>query len=171
MCYSHGRGGLVAPLDAAMLAECYVGPSVNQGLVGVVVVRQQALLELALVMEDSLERTKRRNHGGFNGPKRGFESPLSVCFFFFSSSAAKHQNKQAKFRFGAEAEQFNNTVYLSRFSERPNNVLYSEQKLNYRVFHKPSKCDFHTQSAVSHHLKYCCGRNKSIKTHEPHRRM
>lgn len=52
MRYSHGSGGLVAPLHAAMLAECYVGASVNQRLVGVVVVWEQALLELALVMED-----------------------------------------------------------------------------------------------------------------------
>lgn len=59
MRYSHGSGGLVALLDTAMLAECYVGPSVDQGLVGVVVIGQQALLELALVMEDCLERTKR----------------------------------------------------------------------------------------------------------------
>lgn len=72
--YSHGSGGLVAPLDAAVLAERYVGPSVNQRLVGVVVVWQQALLELALVMEDRLERTKRRNNIGFNGRKRGFEA-------------------------------------------------------------------------------------------------
>lgn len=59
MRYSHGSGGLVAPLDAAMLAECYVGASVNQRLVGIVVVRQQALLELALVVEDCLERKER----------------------------------------------------------------------------------------------------------------
>lgn len=60
MRYSHGSGGLVAPLHAAMLAECYVGASVNQRLVGVVVVWEHALLELALVMEDCLERTKRQ---------------------------------------------------------------------------------------------------------------
>lgn len=59
MRYSHGSGGPVAPLHAAMLAERYVGASVNQRLVGVVVVWEQALLELALVMEDCLERTKR----------------------------------------------------------------------------------------------------------------
>lgn len=59
MRYSHGSGGLVAPLHAAMLAERYVGASVNQRLVGVVVVWEQALLELALVVEDCLERTKR----------------------------------------------------------------------------------------------------------------
>lgn len=60
MRYSHGSGGLVAPLHAAVLAERYVGASVNQRLVGVVVVWEQALLELALVMEDCLERTKRQ---------------------------------------------------------------------------------------------------------------
>ncbi len=60
MRYSHGSGGLVAPLHAAMLAECYVGAPVNQRLVGIVVVWEQALLELALVMEDCLERTKRQ---------------------------------------------------------------------------------------------------------------
>lgn len=64
--YSHGSGGLVAPLDAAVLAECDVGASVDQGLVGVVVVGQQALLELALVVEDCLEGTKRGDNAGFN---------------------------------------------------------------------------------------------------------
>lgn len=58
--YSHGSGGLIAPLHTAVLAERYVGASVNQRLVGVVVVREQALLELALVMEDCLERTERQ---------------------------------------------------------------------------------------------------------------
>lgn len=58
MRYSHSSGGLVAPLHTAMLAECYVGASVYQRLVGVVVVWEQALLELALVMEDCLRRTK-----------------------------------------------------------------------------------------------------------------
>lgn len=53
--YSHGGGGLVAPLDPAVLAEGDVGAPVDQGLVGVVVVGQQALLELALVVEDCLE--------------------------------------------------------------------------------------------------------------------
>lgn len=52
MRYGHGSGGLVAPLHTAVLAERYVGASVNQRLVGVVVVREQALLELALVKED-----------------------------------------------------------------------------------------------------------------------
>lgn len=61
MRYSHGSSGLVAPLHAAMLAECYVGSSVNQRLVGVVIVREQALLELALVMEDSLRGTKKQD--------------------------------------------------------------------------------------------------------------
>lgn len=75
--YSHGSGGLVAPLDAAMLAERDVGASVNQGLVGVVVVGQQALLELALVVEDCLERTKRGDNAGFNGRKRASEA--QVC--------------------------------------------------------------------------------------------
>lgn len=60
MRYSHGSGGLVAPLHAAMLAERYIGASVDQRLVGVVVVWEQALLELALLVEDCLERTKRQ---------------------------------------------------------------------------------------------------------------
>lgn len=61
MRYSHGSCGLVAPLHAAMLAECDVGSSVNQRLVGVVIVREQALLELAFVVEDCLEATKRQD--------------------------------------------------------------------------------------------------------------
>lgn len=52
---SHGSGGLVAPLHAAMLAQRDVGAPVDQRLVGVVVVGEQALLELALVVEDCLQ--------------------------------------------------------------------------------------------------------------------
>lgn len=65
--YSHGGGGLVAPLDPAVLAEGDVGAPVDQGLVGVVVVGQQALLELALVVEDCLEGGvgKERRQGRF----------------------------------------------------------------------------------------------------------
>lgn len=65
MRYSHGSGGPVAPLDAAMLAERYVGASVDQRLVGVVVVGEQALPELALVMEDCLEGGQRDRHHAF----------------------------------------------------------------------------------------------------------
>lgn len=57
MRYSHGSGSLVAPLNTAMLGECYVEASVNLRLVGIVVVREQALLELALIVEDCLEKT------------------------------------------------------------------------------------------------------------------
>lgn len=52
MRYSHGSGGLVASFDPAMLGESYVEASVNLRLIGIVVVRKQALLELALIMED-----------------------------------------------------------------------------------------------------------------------
>lgn len=68
MRYSHGSGGPVAPLYAAMFAECYVEASVHQRLVGVVVVCEQVLLELALVMEDCLEG--HRGRGGTRG-RRG----------------------------------------------------------------------------------------------------
>lgn len=60
MRYSHSSGGLVAPLHTAMLAERYIRASVDQRLIGIVVVWEQALLELALVVEDCLERTKRQ---------------------------------------------------------------------------------------------------------------
>lgn len=53
---SHGSGGPVAPLDAAVLAERDVGAPVHQRFVGVVVVGQQALPELALVVEDCLQK-------------------------------------------------------------------------------------------------------------------
>lgn len=59
MCDSHGRGRLVASLYAAVLAQADVEALVNKRLVGVVVVRQQRLLELAFVFEDSLERRGR----------------------------------------------------------------------------------------------------------------
>lgn len=58
MRHSHGSGGLVAPLDAAVLAERHERASVRQRLVGVVVVGEHPLSELALVMEDCLERTQ-----------------------------------------------------------------------------------------------------------------
>lgn len=56
----HGGGGPVAPLGAAMLAEGDVEALVNKRLVGVVVVGQQRLLELALVHEGSLGKKKNR---------------------------------------------------------------------------------------------------------------
>lgn len=61
MCDGHGGGGPVAPLRAAMLAEGDVEPLVNKRLVGVVVVGQQSLLELALIPEDSLEKKRQKN--------------------------------------------------------------------------------------------------------------
>lgn len=84
--YSHGGGGLVAPLDPAVLAEGDVGAPVDQGLVGVVVVGQQALLELALVVEDCLEGgggAKRGDDTGFNGRSPGlfYWSPFNYCGF------------------------------------------------------------------------------------------
>lgn len=69
MCDSHGGGGLVASLYAAMLAEGDVEALVNKRLIGVVVVGQQHLLELALVPEDSLEKQEGRGRetGGGSG--------------------------------------------------------------------------------------------------------
>lgn len=58
MCDSHGGGGLIASLQAAMLAESDVGAPVNGGLISIVVVWQQTLPELALVMEDCLKNGK-----------------------------------------------------------------------------------------------------------------
>lgn len=58
MCDSHGGGGLVASLYTAMLAEGDVGALVNKRLIGVVVVGQQSLLELALIPKDSLKMSK-----------------------------------------------------------------------------------------------------------------
>lgn len=59
MCDGHGGRGLVASLYAAMLAEGDVEALVNKRLIGVVVVGQQSLLELALVHEDSLKTMER----------------------------------------------------------------------------------------------------------------
>lgn len=67
MCDSHGGGGLVASLYTAMLAEGDVEALVNKRLIGVVVVGQQSLLELALVLEDSLEKERRTEGGGQGG--------------------------------------------------------------------------------------------------------
>lgn len=61
MCNSHGGGGLVASLHTSMLAEGDVGAPVNRRLVGIVVVWQQGLLELALVPEDCLKTAKQRD--------------------------------------------------------------------------------------------------------------
>lgn len=57
--HSHGSRDLVAPLHAAVLAECEIVASVNQRLVGIVVVLEQTLLELALVVEDCLQGTEK----------------------------------------------------------------------------------------------------------------
>lgn len=59
MCDSHDGGGLVASLYAAMLAEGNIEALVNKRLVGVVIVGQQSLLELALIHEDSLKMPKK----------------------------------------------------------------------------------------------------------------
>lgn len=67
MCDSHGGGGLVASLYTAMLAEGDVEALVNKRLIGVVVVGQQSLLELALVLEDSLEKETRTGVGVVGG--------------------------------------------------------------------------------------------------------
>lgn len=66
MCDGHGGGGPVASLYAAMLAEGDVEAPVNKRLVGVVVVGQQRLLELALVTEDPLEDKRGRGRGLIN---------------------------------------------------------------------------------------------------------
>lgn len=70
MCDSHGGGGLVASLYTAMLAEGDVEALVNKRLIGVIVVGQQSLLELALVLEDSLEK-ERRTEGWEQGGGEG----------------------------------------------------------------------------------------------------
>lgn len=59
MCASHGGASLVASLSTAMPAEGDVEALVNKRLVGVVVVGQQRLLELAFIPEGSLERQKK----------------------------------------------------------------------------------------------------------------
>lgn len=64
MCDSHGGGGPVALLHAAVLAEGDVEALVNKRLVGVVVVGQQSLPELALVHEGPLQHRKPEGGGG-----------------------------------------------------------------------------------------------------------
>lgn len=61
MCDGHGGGGLVASLYAAMLAEGDVEALVNKRLIGVVVIGQQSLLELALIPEDSLKMPQKKD--------------------------------------------------------------------------------------------------------------
>lgn len=78
MCDSHGGGGPVASLHAAVLAEGDIEALVNKRLVGVVVVGQQRLLELALVHEDSLQtETVGEGGGGGKGERRRRRSTLS----------------------------------------------------------------------------------------------
>lgn len=50
---SHGGGGFVASLHSAVLTEGDVKALVNGRLVGIVVVWQQDLVELALIPKDS----------------------------------------------------------------------------------------------------------------------
>ncbi len=51
----HGRGGLVASLPSAVFAESDIESLVNGGLVGIVVIWQQGLVELAFVFKCSLK--------------------------------------------------------------------------------------------------------------------
>lgn len=63
VCDSHGGGGPVALLHAAVLAEGDVEALVNKRLVGVVVVGQQRLPELALVHKGPLQHRKPEGRG------------------------------------------------------------------------------------------------------------
>lgn len=58
VCDSHGGGGPVALLHAAVLAEGHVEALVNKRLVGIVVVGQQGLPELALIHKGPLQHRK-----------------------------------------------------------------------------------------------------------------
>lgn len=51
---SHDWGHLAAPLYPSIFAQCNVGPSVQVGLVGVVVVWKEGFSELAFVLEAGL---------------------------------------------------------------------------------------------------------------------
>lgn len=52
----HGGAGLVASLHSAVFAESNIESLVNGRLVGIIVIRQQGLLELALGFEVGLKR-------------------------------------------------------------------------------------------------------------------
>lgn len=52
----HGGAGLVASLHSAVFAEGDIESLVNGRLVGIIVIRQQGLLELALVFKGGLKR-------------------------------------------------------------------------------------------------------------------
>lgn len=70
VCDSHGGGGPVALPHAAVLAQGDVEALVNKRLVGVVVVGQQRLPELALVHEGPLQHRKQEGGGeGWRGRK------------------------------------------------------------------------------------------------------
>lgn len=56
----HGGAGLVASLHSAMFAESDIESFVNGRLVGIIVIWQQALLELALVFKGGLKRKERK---------------------------------------------------------------------------------------------------------------
>lgn len=56
VCDSHGRGHLAAPLHPSIFAQRDVGTSVHVRLIGVVVVGQEGLSELALFLEAGLRR-------------------------------------------------------------------------------------------------------------------
>lgn len=51
----HGGAGLVAPLHSAVFAESDIVSLVNGRLVGIIVIWQQGLLELALVFKGGLK--------------------------------------------------------------------------------------------------------------------
>lgn len=54
----HGGAGLVASLHSAVFAESDIESLVNERLVGVIVIWQQGLLELALVFKGGLEKKR-----------------------------------------------------------------------------------------------------------------
>lgn len=75
----HGGGGLVASLHSAVFAESDIESLVNGGLVGIVVIWQQGLFELAFIFKGSLK----------GGQEKGCECQHSVRCTFFANSANK----------------------------------------------------------------------------------
>lgn len=81
---SHGGGGPVASLCAAVLAEGHIEALVNKRLIGVVVIGQQSLSEFAFVHEDSLKKKSqgRKQRGEVSKSPDSRRMNITTCAWF-----------------------------------------------------------------------------------------
>lgn len=80
----HGGAGLVASLHSAVFAESDIESLVNGRLVGIIVIWQQGLLELALVFKGGLKRKETeldQKHGRWKNMQ--MQVTCNIQFYLF----------------------------------------------------------------------------------------